>query len=98
MEDGLQFRFAVPRPPQGPLVEMSVAEMEKTLLKRLEDEKSQPTEALWQLARFYQQSKQIEKGVACLRQMLAHVPDAEKKAGCILAMGQMMESANDYKG
>jgi|SRR6266446_7043035 len=96
MEDGLQFRFAVPRPPQGPLVEMSAAEMEKTLLKRLQAEKSQPIEALWQLARFYQQSKQYEKGLACLRQALPQMPDAERKAHCVLALGQMMESVGDY--
>src|SRR6266436_678608 len=74
MEDGLQFRFAVPRPPQGPLVEMSAAEMEKTLLKRL----------------------QAEKGLACLRQALPQMPDAERKAHCVLALGQMMESVGDY--
>ncbi len=97
MEDGLQFRFAVPRPPQGPLVEMSVTEMEKTLLKRLEAEKSQPIEALWQLARFYQQSKQFDKGLACLRQVLPQMPDAESKARGVLALGQMMESIADYR-
>jgi hypothetical protein len=42
----MSFRFAIPRPPEGPLVEMSAAEMEKNLLKRLEEEKAQPTEAL----------------------------------------------------
>ena len=50
------------------------------LLRKLEEEKSQPTEALWQLARFYQQSKQPEKGLACLRKVLAHMPDVEEKA------------------
>ncbi len=98
MEKRLDFRFEIPAQPKGPLIEMSAAQMEKTLLKRVEDEKAQPTEALWQLARFYQHSKQIEKGLACLRQMLTHVPDPEKKAGCILAMGQMMESAQDFEG
>ena len=97
MEQRLDFRFEIPRPPEGPLIEMSAAEMEKTLLKRVEDEKERPTEALWQLARFYQQSKQIEKGLTCLRQILAEMGDPEKKAGCVLAMGQMMESANDYE-
>jgi tetratricopeptide (TPR) repeat protein len=96
MEKRLYFQFPIPRPPDGPLIEMSAAEMEQTLLKRLEKQKEQPTDALWELARFYQQSKQIEKGLACLRQILEYLPDPEKKAGCVLAMGQMMESANDY--
>ncbi|HSS96375.1 MAG TPA: tetratricopeptide repeat protein [Terriglobales bacterium] len=74
---------------------MSAAEMEKALLKRVEDEK-ESTEALWRLARWYQHSKQIEKGVSCLRQILAQMPDPENKAGCVLAMGQMMETAEDY--
>lgn len=76
---------------------MSAEELEKVLLKRLEDEKTKPTDALWQLARLYQQSKQPEKGLACLRQMLEHMPDVEQKANCVLAMGQMMEAAQDYE-
>jgi tetratricopeptide (TPR) repeat protein len=98
MEKRLDFRFEIPRPPEAPLIEMSAAEMEKTLLKRLEDEKAHPTQALWQLAIFYQQTKQPEKGLACLRQVLPHMPDPEKRAGCILAMGGMMESAQDFEG
>src|SRR5258708_18473393 len=98
MERRLDFRLEIPAQPKGPLIEMSAAEMEKTLLKRVEDEKAEPTEALWQLGRFYQQSKQIEKGLTCVRQILALMPDLEKKAGCVLAMGQMMESAQDFEG
>lgn len=97
MDNQMSFRFAIPRPPEGPLVAMSAEEMERTLLKRLEEEKSQPTEALWQLAKFYQQIKQPEKGLACLRQVLARIPDVEKKAHCVLAMGQMMEAVQDYE-
>jgi tetratricopeptide (TPR) repeat protein len=97
MNEQQSFRFALPRPPEDPLVEMSSREMETALLKRLEDEKCQPTEALWQLARFYQQSKQPEKGLACLRQVLTHLPDVERKSYCILAMGQMMEAGHDYE-
>jgi len=97
MDNQMSFRFAIPRPPEGPLVEMSAEEMEKALLKRLDEEKAQPTEALWQLARFYQQIKQPDKGLACLRQVLARLPDVEKKAHCVLAMGQMMEAVQDYQ-
>jgi tetratricopeptide (TPR) repeat protein len=97
MDKQLDFRFALPRPPEGPLVELSAEEAEKVLLKRLEVEKTHPTEALWQLARFYQRSKQIEKGLECLRRVMAGMPDAEEKAGCALGMGQMMESAGDYQ-
>jgi tetratricopeptide (TPR) repeat protein len=97
MDKRRDFRFALPPAPEGPLVEMSAEEVEKALLKRLEDAKSPPTEALWQLARFYQQSKQIEKGLECLRRVMTGISDVEKKANCVLGMGQMMESAGDYQ-
>ena len=96
VEERSTFRFAFPKPPPGPGVEMSASEAERSLLKRLEAEKDKPIEALWQLARFYQQSRQYPKGVACLRQVLEKMPDTEGKARCVLALGQMMESANDF--
>ena len=52
MDRRLDFQFSIPRPPEGPPVEMSAGEMERSLLKRLEAEKRTPTDALWQLARF----------------------------------------------
>ena len=94
----MDFRFAIEKPPPGPVVELSAEEMEKRLLQRLEAEKAKPLDALWQLARFYQHSQRTEKGLACLRQVLKLMPDAEQKAGCVLAMGQMMESARDFRG
>ena len=93
----MEFRFALPQPPSGPLVEMTFEETERMLLKRLEAEKDKPIDALWQLARLYQQSKQIEKGLACLERVLAEMPDAEGKASAVLGLGQMMESAQDFQ-
>jgi tetratricopeptide (TPR) repeat protein len=97
MDKRLDFQFSIPQPPEGPLVEMSAEEMEKTLLKRLEKEQREPSDALWQLARFYQQRKDHEKGLGCLRQALARMPDVETKAHCVLGMGQMMEAVQDYE-
>jgi Tfp pilus assembly protein PilF len=97
MDEKLDFRFTLQKPPPGPLIEMSAQEVEARLLKRLDEEKAQPADALWQLARFYQQSKQADKGLACLRQALSHMPDPEKKAHCVLAMGQLMETVQDYQ-
>ena len=97
MEQRLDFRFDVPNPPEGPLTELSAKEMEQTLLRRVEDEKAQPSEALWQLVRFYQHSKQFEKALGTLRRVLALSPDPESKAGCVLAFGQMMESMGDFE-
>lgn len=97
MEKGLGFHYSVPKPPEGPLVEMTAQEAEKLLLKRLEEQKDAPADALWELARFYQQSRQIDKGLNCLRRVLALMPDAERKASCVLGMGQMMETLQDYE-
>jgi tetratricopeptide (TPR) repeat protein len=97
MDKRLDFQFSIPRPPEGPLVELSAEEAEKILLRRVEQEKADPTDALWQLARFYQQRKDHEKGLDCLRQAMAHMPDVEAKAHCVLGMGQMMEAVQDYE-
>ena len=97
MQEGMQFRFEIPRQPQGPVVEISLEEAEKTLLKKVKAEKSQPLDALWELACFYQQTRQFDKGLDCLRQILPKIPDAERKASCVLGFGQMMESIGDYK-
>ncbi|PWU17420.1 MAG: hypothetical protein C5B50_11390 [Verrucomicrobia bacterium] len=96
MEKSLEFRYAIPKPISGPVIEVSAAEVEQKLLKQLEDPKHESTDTLWELARLYQQTNQPEKGLDCLRQVLAHLADVEKKAGCVLALGQMMESARDY--
>src|SRR5690348_14366751 len=92
----LDFRFSIPQLPTGPLVELSAAEAEKILLKRLEDQRAEPTDALWQLARFYSHGKDHEKALGYLRELLARLPDLESKANCVLAMGQTMERVQDY--
>lgn len=43
MDKRLDFQFSIPRPPEGPLVEMSPEEAEKMLLRKLEEEKADPT-------------------------------------------------------
>jgi len=96
MDKQLGFQFQIPTPPKGPLVELSFAEIEELLLRRLAEEKDKPADALWQLARFYSHSKQHEQALARLREWIQLAPDAESKAGCILAMGQTMEQVNDF--
>ena len=36
MESRLDFRYSIPRPPDGPVVELSAEEAEKMLLKNLD--------------------------------------------------------------
>jgi len=79
------------------VVELSAEEAEKMLLKKLEGSKDAPNDALWELARFYSSSKRHEKALDCLRRVMALLPDAERKAACVLAMGQTMEQVRDYQ-
>jgi tetratricopeptide (TPR) repeat protein len=96
MEKPLDFRFELPRPPAGPLVEVSSQEMEKLLLKQLEDAVNEPRQALWQLAQFYKQTRQTDKALVRLRQLIQMLPDAEDRAKCVLAMGQAMEQKGNF--
>ena len=96
MDSRLDFRYSIPRPPDGPVVELSAEEAEKMLLKNLDEAKADPTEALWRLAHFYKQAKQHEKALERLRQLIQRLPDPEQKAQCVLTMGQAMEQIGDY--
>jgi tetratricopeptide (TPR) repeat protein len=92
----LNFRFSIPQQPAGPWIEVSAQEAEKILLKRLEEQRDNPADAMWQVARFYSQCNQHEKALDYLRQVLAVHPDLESKANCVLGMGQTMEQVGDY--
>jgi tetratricopeptide (TPR) repeat protein len=98
MDKRLDFRFEIPKPPDGPVVEMTASEAEAMLLQRLEEEKADPTKALWQLAQFYKLNKQHEKALERLRELIKQLPDPEDKANCVFTMGQAMEQVGDYAG
>src|SRR5207237_10169155 len=95
MENRLAFRFQVPAPPAGPVVELSVEETEKLLLRKLAAAKDDPTAVLWQLAHFYKVVRQHEKALERLRQLMKLLPGLKQKAECVLMMGQAMEQAGD---
>jgi tetratricopeptide (TPR) repeat protein len=90
------FKYSLPQPAQGKLVELSFAEIEEVLLNNLRSAEKDPKDALWQLARFYSHSKQHEQALEYLRRVLALQPDTEDKAATVLAMGQTMEQVDDY--
>jgi tetratricopeptide (TPR) repeat protein len=96
MENNLKFRFEFPKPPVGPLVEVSSREMENLLLRKLQESENNPTQALWQLALFYKQSRQNGKALTRLQELLPLVPDPEERAKCILTLGQTMEQTRNY--
>jgi tetratricopeptide (TPR) repeat protein len=96
MEKPLNFRFEIPRPPVGPLVEVSSQEMEKLLVKKLEESENNPTPALWQLALFYKQIRQNGKALTRFQELIPLLPDLEERAKCVLYMGQTMEQTGNY--
>ena len=96
MEKRLDFRFTIPRPPSGPVVELSNEQTEKLLLENLATAKADPKDALWHLAQFYKLSRQHEKALQRLRELIQFLPDPEDKANCIFTMGQAMEQIGDY--
>ena len=85
------------RAPHEPDDELSAAEAERLLLRKLEDEKESPHEALRELAVYYRTTRQSNKALACFRQLTAIARDVEEKAQCLLNMGQVMESRRDYR-
>jgi tetratricopeptide (TPR) repeat protein len=91
------FQFSLPPPPGKDLVELSPAETEEVLLNNLRLARGDPREAMWQLARFYSHSRQHEKALDYLRQVLARQPDTDHQAATVLAMGQTMEQVGDYE-
>jgi tetratricopeptide (TPR) repeat protein len=96
MEKPLKFRFELPRPPAGPLVEVSSEEMERLLLKKLAESENNPTQPLWQLALFYKQLRQHGKALTRLQELLPLLPEPEERARCILTMGQTTEQTGNY--
>ena len=97
MEKSLDFRFEIPRTPDGLLIEFSAGEMEKYLLKNLAEAGTDSTKELWQLAQFYKLSNQHDKALQRLRELLQRLPDPEDKAECVFTMGQTMEQVGDYR-
>jgi tetratricopeptide (TPR) repeat protein len=98
MDKRLDFRFEIPRPPCGPVVELSNAEAEKILLDKLAGAATDPRNALWELAQFYKLSGQHEKALVRLRELIERLPNPEDKANCVFTMGQTMEQVGDYAG
>jgi len=97
MEQKWEFRYWLRRRPGGELVELTAEEAEKILVKNVAEAKGDPTDRMWELARFYSSAKQHEKALGWLRQIIDRLPDPERKAACVLAMGQTMEQVQDYE-
>jgi tetratricopeptide (TPR) repeat protein len=95
MDDRLYFRYSLPQPPAGPVIEVSAAEAEKLLLRKL-DAKTNPIPVLWELAQLHKNAGHHEKALEYLRRLMELLPNVEEKANCVFTMGQAMENVGDY--
>lgn len=93
----LSFRFSLPEKPEGELVELTSAQMERLLLDRLAAERDNPINAMWMLATFCKQERRSDEAMERFQQLLSRVDDLNAKANYILSMGQTSERMNDFE-
>lgn len=92
----LQFNYRVPCPPDGRVVELTDDQMERLLVKELQEAKADPTQPMWKLAIFYRSQGNLDRALALFRDLLLRVPDLESKAQLIFSLGQTAEKASDF--
>lgn len=95
-DETMDFNFSVPQPPPDGARQVTAEEAEQVLLKRLEESKDDPLEAMWELAQFYKSQNHLDRAGEIFHDMLQWVSDPELKAQIILALGQTAERARDY--
>src|SRR4051812_47830507 len=96
METNWKFRYWLRPPSSDRVIEITEIEAEKILLEKLNTEIGNRDDALWQLARFYGESQQSKQALDYYQEAMDRLPDAERKASCLLAMGQAMERVDNY--
>ncbi len=89
------FSFSIPSQPQEKRI--SAQEAEHLLLERLKSRESDFLNALWDLANFYSKAGRQEQSQTYLERYVANTDDPEKRAGCYLAFGQLMEQMRDFE-
>jgi tetratricopeptide (TPR) repeat protein len=92
----LDFKYTLPERPSESLIELPLAELEVVLKNNVSMAQPDARTALWQLGKFYSSTRRHEPALDCLRQIMTLETDLERKAGCVLAMGQTMEQVGDY--
>ena len=93
----LQFCYRVSPPPEGEVVELTAKEMERLLVKELQEAKADPTQPMWKLAIFYRSQGNLDRAIALFRDLLLRVTDLESKAQLIFSLGQTAEKASDFE-
>ena len=93
----LQFSYRVPCLPDGKVVELTDDQMERLLVKELQEAKADPTQPMWKLAIFYRSQGNLDRAIALFRDLLLRVPDLESKAQLIFSLGQTAEKSGDFE-
>ena len=94
MDDQFQFRFSVPKLPEGEA--LTCHEIEKELLRKLSAKDGKCTDSLWNLAGLYQRTGNFDRAAACLQGVAALTEDPEQLGACHLDLGRIEESKEDY--
>jgi tetratricopeptide (TPR) repeat protein len=92
----LKFSYRVPQGPEGEVVELTAAEMEQLLLKRLESATENPVQAMWELAQFYKTGDRLDRASEVFHELLGRVDDLGIKAQIIFSLGQTAEKVSDF--
>jgi tetratricopeptide (TPR) repeat protein len=97
MTDPWPFRFSLPQPPPKDATPLTAEQAEQELLKQLETRRRPEEKILWDLAVLYSRTGRQEEAFARVQRVVEIVETAEEKAGCCLAMGQLMEQMQRFE-
>lgn len=75
---------------------LTAKELESHLLKQLADSGGEDRRVLWELCRFYSQTRRQPVARTYLERLLKKPCELEERAGYIFALGQLAEQVRDY--
>lgn len=90
----MSFRF--PICPVHPGGDRPIAEVEQELLETVQHKEAELAEALWEVAWFYSNVGRPSDALELMKRASGMAGDPEKKAACLLALGQLMEQLQDF--
>jgi tetratricopeptide (TPR) repeat protein len=85
------FRYLFQKPPDRPLVELTLADAEKFFLEQLDKQELDPSQKFWKLTSFYIQSHAYGKALALLDGRADQETDIDRKSDCYLSTALCME-------
>ena len=96
MSNDLQFRFSVPRIPEGEAVTFD--EAEQRCLKQLHEKDGKCVQSLMNLAKIYSRAARHDEAIGCIERLIALSDDPEEHGAHYLALGCFMEQMRDFPG